>query len=95
MKANGPKRKIFDAVDMMTADVPMLAMKGLIRDMTNPFTGNEITADINKEEQPVTSSHHWNINKYHGNTYDTSDGDWWIVHGNVHDRNCWEKVNVE
>lgn len=22
MKANGPKRKIFDAVDMMTADAP-------------------------------------------------------------------------
>lgn len=80
---------------MMTADVPMLAMKGLIRNMTNPFTGNEITEDVNKEEQPVTSSHHWNINTYHGNTYDTSDGDWWVVHGNVHDRNCWEKVFIE
>lgn len=41
MKANGPKRKIFDAVDMMTADVPQMetgnGLQSLPVDKIKPF----------------------------------------------------------
>ena len=41
MKANGPKRKIFDAVDMMTADMPQVetgnGLQSLPVDMIEPF----------------------------------------------------------
>lgn len=41
MKANGPKRKIFDAVDMMTADAPQAetgnGLQGLPMDKIKPF----------------------------------------------------------
>ena len=41
MKANGPKRKIFDAVDMMMADVPKAetsnGLQNLLVDKIKPF----------------------------------------------------------
>ena len=78
---------------MTTADVPLLAMNGLISDMTNPFTGKEIVAEADKENYPITSSRHWNIEEYNGHTFDTSDGSWWKVHGNIYDKNCWERMD--
>ena len=33
MKANGPKRKIFDAVDMMTADMPQVETGNGLQDL--------------------------------------------------------------
>jgi len=77
---------------MTTADVPYLAMKDLIDHPVNPFTGNPITEVTDKENYPITSSHRWNIFKYGGNTFDTTNGYWWKVNGDIHNKEDWERL---
>jgi hypothetical protein len=52
--------------DFMTnADVPTLAVEGLIEEPVNPFTGNAISSDYKTEnnKQYVIMSEEWNISK--------------------------------
>ncbi|MBQ9029921.1 MAG: YidC/Oxa1 family membrane protein insertase [Parasporobacterium sp.] len=78
---------------MTTADVPYLAMKDLIDDPVNPYTGQPITEELHKDTYPITSSHNWNIFENGGNVFDTSDGAWWVNHGNIYDKSAWEKLD--
>ena len=84
---------------MTNADTPAIAMQGLIDDMTNPFTGNEISMDPKTESDPIiTTSAHWHANWYvddeggydsDGTYYDSSDGRWYSVHGNIFEEDNW------
>lgn len=77
---------------MTNADVPTLALKDLIQNPVNPFTGNPINADEkNKEPQRLTSSDHFYVKLNPGNVFDTSDGSWYSVHDNIFDRKNWKK----
>ncbi len=82
---------------MTNADVPTLAVEGLINNAKNPFTGNVISSDIkNKEDQIMTTSDEFYISSNNGNVFNTSDGQWWGVHDNIYDENNWtryEEVN--
>lgn len=84
----------FSASDkfMTNADVPVLALEGLISQPVNPFTGNPITDAAKKEGNLlITTADQFDQNP--GNTIDTESGVWYtITGGNVFDKSNWQKV---
>ena len=73
---------------MTTADVPALALEGLIREPVNPFTKNPITnSEKYAHDQYITTSEEWDTNTNNGNQFLPSD--WLAVHDNVWDRANW------
>jgi hypothetical protein len=55
---------------MTIADMPSEAMRGLIENPVNPFTGNPITEDAkNKEEEQYVMLTDWRIAENHGNQF--------------------------
>lgn len=77
---------------MTIADVPTLAMDGLINNPVNPFTGNKINSDY-KNNNPVYvfGSNKWDVNENNGNQF--IPGPWYEVNKrNVKDKHNWKKV---
>ena len=79
---------------MTTADTPLLAMKGLIAEPENPFTGKRLTADSkNNGELMVLCSDIWNVEENNGNVYkEDKNNRWFRVHDNIWDPENWEMV---
>lgn len=81
---------------MTNADTPTLAIDGLIDNAINPFTNKAINNSAKTDApQLITTTEHFAIVEYHGNTFDTSDGEWWAVSENIFDENNWKKVGVK
>ena len=80
-----------DMTFMTNADAPLFAVKDLIENPKNPFTGKMLN-DEQKHAHPqlITSSTNWNVIKNNGNVFDTRDGKWYSVHDNIFDRENWE-----
>ena len=80
---------------MTNADVPTLALDGLIENPVNPFTGNEINSDFKTENDKhyVILSQQWDININNGNQFLPST--WATVTGNVTNKDHWEFHNAE
>ena len=80
------------STDFMTnADVPALAMEGLIEEPVNPFTGKPITSDEKTaHDQYVLMSSDWETDKNNGNTFNPG---WWAsVKDSIWDMNNWTVV---
>lgn len=95
VKDFGASGKYRESDEFMTnADVPALALEGLIEDPKNPFTGKDINSDAKKEKQYVTTSAHFNPAINNGMTFDTSDGYWYeVTPGDIFDKSNWRKVD--
>lgn len=77
---------------MTNGDVPTLAMKDLINNPKNPFTGKEINNNEKYEhDQYVLGSMEWDIGKNNGKVY--LPGTWFKVHDDVRNRNNWSVLN--
>lgn len=77
---------------MTNGDVPTLAMKDLIKNPKNPFTGKEINDNAKHDQnQYVLGSLTYDIAKNNGNIY--LPGTWFKVHGDVRNKNNWSIVN--
>ena len=81
-----------DETFMTNADVPTLAMTGLIEDPVNPFTGNPINSDPKEEdEQIVFFSPIYSTYENNGTTF--IPGSWYKMTGHwLFDKNNWEKI---
>lgn len=68
---------------MTNADVPTYAVKDVIANPINPFTGNKInnSAKFNKPHI-ITTSTNYDTEENNGNVFDTSDGVWYEFNGN-------------
>lgn len=78
---------------MTIADVPTYAVKDVIANPVNPFTGKVIDNNEKFEHpQQITTSSNWDVTKNNGNRYDSSDGEWYLVEENVLDPACWKKL---
>lgn len=78
---------------MTNADVPVLAMQGVIDNPVNPFTGQEINDNLKKKGTLiVTDSDNWKMEVNNGTTFDLGNGHWWSVHDSIFDMNNWEKL---
>ena len=75
---------------MTQADVPTMALEGLIENPVNPFTGKVIDSSAKTaHDQLVTFSSNWDVLEHNGNVFDTSDADWYSVHDDIFDLNNW------
>ena len=82
-----------DRTFMTIADVPSIAMEGVIENPTNPFTGKLINQDRKEEGvQYISGSDIWDVNTNNGNTF--LPGPWYSVHDDVFDVRNWEKLDV-
>lgn len=74
---------------MTNADVPVLAMDGLIADPVNPFTGKNITnsAKTENDEQYVILSKDWDIAINNGNQF--LPAEWASVSTDVRNKENW------
>lgn len=94
--------KDFDADDefrtdqtfMTNADVPTLALKDLIPDPVNPFTGKSLDNDEKYlHDQFVTTSLNWEHEWTRNTKFDTSDGAWYAVHDDLFDEANWTMID--
>lgn len=77
---------------MTNADVPMLALEGLVENPVNPFTGNPIN-DESKIAGDIKITTADNFDQSPGNIIDTESGVWYTIEGNdIFDKNSWKKV---
>jgi hypothetical protein len=82
----------FDSAFMTNADVPSLAFMNLISNPHNPFTGNPVN-DIPKQEPLyITTSPKWMPNEHNANTFKIADSEWYRVHSDIFNADCWEKA---
>ena len=79
---------------MTVADVPTLAVTGVIEDVSNPYTGTELTSnEKTAHDQLVTTSWHWHTEDHEGRTtFDTSDRPWYSVHDDIFNLNNWTRL---
>ena len=76
---------------MLSADVPLLAVKDVIENPVNPFTGNRIdVVSKPKTEQYLFHSYEYSVEKNCGTQFIA--GNWYAVHGNIWNKNAWELV---
>lgn len=77
---------------MANADTPTLALKDLVDDPVNPYTGKQINNDEKTAHpQRITTSRLWKTTESQsGNVFDTHDSPWVTVHDNIYDKNNWE-----
>ena len=89
---NSTEEWMTDMTFMTNADVPTLAMDGIINNPINPFTGKEVTNEM-KYTGPllITDSWNWDIATNNGYVFDYGGGEWWSVRDNIYDMNNWKK----
>lgn len=78
---------------MTNADVPALAMAGIINEPVNPFTGKTIDSSMKSGDLYVTDSWKWDLKKNNGTVFDTNGDHWWTVHDSIFDLNNWNKLD--
>lgn len=73
---------------MTNADVPTLAVSGLIENPRNPFTGKAINSDEKTaHEQFIITSWDWDVTTNNGNTFQESQ--WASVHSDLWNADNW------
>ncbi|MBQ9910384.1 MAG: YidC/Oxa1 family membrane protein insertase [Lachnospiraceae bacterium] len=78
---------------MTNADVPALAVKDLIRDPKNPFTGKTISSDEKTaHDQFIMTSRDWHVNRT-DKTFDASG--WAVVGKDMNSRENWRFIEKE
>ena len=89
-----------DYTFMTNADVPTIAMDGIIDDPVNPYTGNPINSDPKSGNLYVSYSYDqdedtWNPNYNSGNTFSYTDDTVWfqLINGNIYDPDNWVAVD--
>ncbi|MBQ9537795.1 MAG: YidC/Oxa1 family membrane protein insertase [Treponema sp.] len=85
-----------DDTFMTNADVPSIAVKGLIDNPINPATGNDITKLSLKN--PVYGEYtEWQkaFKNKHSNTLTVDEDTWYSIHDDLFDMNNWEKPSSD
>lgn len=79
---------------MTIADVPVLAMNGLIENPVNPFTGKVINSDEKTaHRQYITMSAAWDVSTNNGYTFLPSK--WMSVEDDIYNKENWEFYSDE
>ncbi|MBQ4293825.1 MAG: YidC/Oxa1 family membrane protein insertase [Lachnospiraceae bacterium] len=75
---------------MTNADVPSIAVDGVVENPLNPFTLNPIDESAKEDEQIVTTSKRFWITDRE--TFDTHDGHWFSVSDDIFDPSSWKDL---
>lgn len=76
---------------MTNADTPTIALKGIVSNPVNPFTGKPINSDAKQGEQHLILSELWDIEENNGNVFEPAQ--WYSVHDNLFDLSNWKKLD--
>lgn len=78
---------------MTTADVPSLALKDIVEDPKNPFTGKEMTkvSQENKKASGIVLTHNWRPGGNGVYTFKVPEKDWYTVSKDLFDSANWEQ----
>ncbi|MDR2738507.1 MAG: hypothetical protein LBB68_01555, partial [Treponema sp.] len=79
---------------MTTADVPFLALKDIVENPINPFTGNPLTPD-KKDGIYIFTEGHTNTNFYTGTTCLENDSKFFHVHDSIFDSGNWTELTYK
>jgi len=80
-----------DSTFMTNADVPTLAMEGVIENPINPATGNPINSDEKTaHDQLLLATYEFDINTNNGNQF--LPDQWYSVHDSIWDKSNWSIV---
>jgi YidC/Oxa1 family membrane protein insertase len=81
-----------DNTFMSNADVPTIALRGLITNPVNPYTGNAITDDAKKEPLYIAISGSVHIEDGQATQFGLNPKEDYYVHDNIFDEKNWEKA---
>lgn len=91
VKDFGSRDFVTSTTFMTNADVPVMAMEGIIDRPINPFTGRAISADEKTaHDQYILSSFEWDTDVNDGNTF--LPAAWYSVHDNIWNKSNWKFV---
>jgi YidC/Oxa1 family membrane protein insertase len=76
---------------MTNADVPVIALKDLVKNPINPWTGKELKDD-KADGITLTTSHLWNFYDHSKYLFNIKPNEWMHVHDNIFDINNWKLV---
>ena len=92
-----------DYTFMTNADVPTIAMEGIVEDPINPGTGNPVNSDLKEGDIYVDYSTaydglgeaRWNLEYNDGNTFSYDEEGLWfkVVNGDIFDKDSWVLVD--
>jgi hypothetical protein len=81
--------------DFMTnADVPFLALNGLLENPANPFTGNPITMQPKENGILITTNHAPMIGSHGKYVYNFKKNQWIYLHSSIYEASNWENVEL-
>lgn len=83
-----------DETFMTNADVPSLALEGIIENPVNPFTGNPVTMDSKNDGVIVTTDDIFM--PYHSKSkyqFTCKESKWWTVKDNIFMQSNWKQLN--
>ena len=83
-----------DDTFMTNADVPTIAMKDIIDDPVNPFTGKPVNDDRKYEGPIVVIGKKMRVNADEQTVFDDESIPWYSVHDNIFDAGNWELVRA-
>ncbi|NLL63289.1 MAG: membrane protein insertase YidC [Ruminococcaceae bacterium] len=83
-----------DLTFMTNADVPTIASSGIIKNVTNPFTGEKINSnEKNVPVQKVFYSRKWQVTENNGDKF--LPGHWYTVSAPVYELDNWSYVETK
>jgi membrane protein insertase Oxa1/YidC/SpoIIIJ len=81
-----------DDTFMTNADVPIIALKDIVDNPINPWTGNLITS--NKDDGVIiTTSNRWYVFNHYKNKFNIKSDEWLHVHTNIYSSENWKYYN--
>lgn len=84
---------VTDGTFMTQADVPALALSGVIQNPVNPFTGNPVNSSAKETgPQKICISGRWSPHEHGSNTFTVMPGEWYTVHDNIFDSGNWSRA---
>lgn len=79
-----------DNTFMTQADVPALALSGLVQNPVNPFTGNPVSSAAKEAgPQKICISGRWSPHEHGSHTFTITPDEWYMVHNDIFDKNNW------
>ncbi len=91
VKESGAQNFTIDDCFMTNADVPFIAMNGLVMDMTNPFTGKTISNETKNSPQMVYDCGAFNPDEY-AKAYTYNKGKWYSVSNDRRNMDNWAYI---
>jgi YidC/Oxa1 family membrane protein insertase len=84
---------ITDNTFMTQADVPAIALSGVVKDPVNPFTGKPVISTAKETgSQKICISGKWSPHEHGSHTFTIMPNEWYMVHDNIFDKNNWSRA---